>query len=81
LSEQLPPLLLNYANIIALPLPLGVGVCSTHFVMNWRAGQTGAWLGYCPGYPVLGANDGDGIWLASLVAASRDGEHGCAAAD
>ena len=35
------PLLLNYANIIALPLLLGVGVSfNIYFVMNWRAGQT-----------------------------------------
>ena len=34
------PLLLNYANIIALPLLLGVGVSfNIYFVMNWRAGQ------------------------------------------
>jgi hopanoid biosynthesis associated RND transporter like protein HpnN len=37
----LMPLLLNYANIIALPLLLGVGVSfNIYFVMNWRAGQT-----------------------------------------
>jgi hopanoid biosynthesis associated RND transporter like protein HpnN len=31
---------LNYANIIALPLLLGVGVSfNVYFVMNWRAGQ------------------------------------------
>jgi uncharacterized protein len=35
------PLPLNYANIIALPLLLGVGVSfNIYFVMNWRAGQT-----------------------------------------
>jgi uncharacterized protein len=34
-------LMLNYANIIALPLLLGVGVSfNIYFVMNWRAGQT-----------------------------------------
>jgi uncharacterized protein len=34
------PLPLNYANIIALPLLLGVGVSfNIYFVMNWRAGQ------------------------------------------
>src|SRR5205085_11363647 len=32
---------LNYANIIALPLMLGIGVAfDIYFVMNWRAGQT-----------------------------------------
>jgi hopanoid biosynthesis associated RND transporter like protein HpnN len=36
----LAPLPLNYANIIALPLLLGVGVSfNIYFVMNWRAGQ------------------------------------------
>jgi predicted RND superfamily exporter protein len=35
------PLPLNFANIIALPLLLGVGVSfNVYFVMNWRAGQT-----------------------------------------
>ena len=34
------PLMLNYANIIALPLLLGVGVSfNIYFVMNWRAGR------------------------------------------
>jgi predicted RND superfamily exporter protein len=32
---------LNFANIIALPLLLGVGVSfNVYFVMNWRAGRT-----------------------------------------
>jgi hopanoid biosynthesis associated RND transporter like protein HpnN len=35
------PLPLNFANIIALPLLLGVGVSfNIYFVMNWRAGQS-----------------------------------------
>ena len=35
------PLPLNFANIIALPLLLGVGVSfNIYFVMNWRAGRT-----------------------------------------
>ncbi len=35
------PIALNYANIIALPLLLGVGVSfNIYFVMNWRAGET-----------------------------------------
>ncbi len=34
------PLPLNYANIIALPLLLGVGVAfNIYFVMNWRSGR------------------------------------------
>jgi predicted RND superfamily exporter protein len=36
----LMPLPLNYANIIALPLLLGVGVSfNVYFVMNWRDGR------------------------------------------
>ena len=35
------PLTLNFANIIALPLLLGVGVSfNVYFVMGWRAGRT-----------------------------------------
>ena len=35
------PLPLNFANVIALPLLLGVGVSfNIYFVMNWRAGAT-----------------------------------------
>ena len=43
--------LLNYANIIALPLLLGVGVSfNIYFVMNWRAGQTAvSWARPRPG--------------------------------
>lgn len=41
IAMKLLPLPLNYANIIALPLLLGVGVSfNIYFVMNWRAGQT-----------------------------------------
>ena len=37
---KLAGMTLNYANIIALPLLLGVGVSfNIYFVMNWRAGQ------------------------------------------
>ena len=42
LVAVLLPLPLNFANIIALPLLLGVGVSfNIYFVMNWRAGRTG----------------------------------------
>ena len=35
------PLTLNFANIIALPLLLGVGVSfNVYFVMGWRAGRS-----------------------------------------
>jgi predicted RND superfamily exporter protein len=41
LAAVLLPLPLNFANIIALPLLLGVGVSlNIYFVMNWRLGQT-----------------------------------------
>jgi hopanoid biosynthesis associated RND transporter like protein HpnN len=41
ISAVLLPLPLNFANIIALPLLLGVGVSfNVYFVMNWRAGRT-----------------------------------------
>lgn len=40
LITVLLPLPINFANIIALPLLLGVGVSfNIYFVMNWRAGQ------------------------------------------
>ena len=40
LACALLPLTLNFANVIALPLLLGVGVSfNIYFVMNWRAGQ------------------------------------------
>ncbi len=40
LIAVLLPLPLNFANIIALPLLLGVGVSfNIYFVMNWRAGE------------------------------------------
>ena len=39
LAAVLVPLPLNFANVIALPLLLGVGVSfNIYFVMNWRAG-------------------------------------------
>ena len=41
LAVVLLPMPLNFANIIALPLLLGVGVSfNVYFVMNWRAGET-----------------------------------------
>ena len=47
------PLPLNFANIIALPLLLGVGVSfNIYFVMNWRAGAT-SYLGTATARAVL----------------------------
>ena len=41
LGCTLLPLTINFANVIALPLLLGVGVSfNVYFVMNWRAGRT-----------------------------------------
>lgn len=41
LLARLSGMSINYANIIALPLLLGVGVSfNVYFVMNWRAGMT-----------------------------------------
>ena len=58
----LPPLPLNYANIIALPLLLGVGVSfNIYFVMNWRAGQTA----------VLGSPTARAILFSALTTGDR----------
>ncbi len=47
------PLPLNFANIIALPLLLGVGVSfNIYFVMNWRAGAT-SYLGTATARAIL----------------------------
>lgn len=47
------PMPLNFANIIALPLLLGVGVSfNIYFVMNWRAGAT-AYLGTATARAIL----------------------------
>lgn len=47
------PLPLNFANIIALPLLLGVGVSfNIYFVMNWRSGAT-SYLGTATARAVL----------------------------
>jgi len=44
LSHEVNGLALNFANIIALPLLLGVGVgvaFEIYYIMAWRAGKTG----------------------------------------
>ncbi len=72
------PLPLNFANVIALPLLLGVGVSfNIYFVMNWRAGEHSRLASAtAPGGGVLGADHEHGIWLAGPVAPSGHGEHG-----
>lgn len=60
----LAPLPLNYANIIALPLLLGVGVSfNIYFVMNWRAGQSA----------VLGSPTARAILFSALTTATAFG--------
>ena len=55
---------LNYANIIALPLLLGVGVSfNVYFIMNWRMGQTS----------VLGSATARAILYSALTTASAFG--------
>jgi predicted RND superfamily exporter protein len=60
----LAPLPLNYANIIALPLLLGVGVSfNIYFVMNWRAGQSA----------ILGSPTARAILFSALTTATAFG--------
>ncbi len=55
---------LNYANIIALPLLLGVGVSfNIYFVMNWRKGQTS----------VLGSATARAVLYSALTTSSAFG--------
>ncbi|HLB97065.1 MAG TPA: MMPL family transporter, partial [Acetobacteraceae bacterium] len=71
LVAVLLPLPLNYANIIALPLLLGVGVSfNIYFVMNWRAGRT-ALLGSATARAILFSALTTGTAFGSLVL-SRD---------
>ena len=74
---------LNFANIIALPLLLGVGVSfNIYFVMNWRAGRLAILgLGDRAGDRVLGTDHRDRLRLAGTLGASRNCQHGHAAAD
>ena len=75
-------LLLNFANIIALPLLLGVGVSfNIYFVMNWRAGQTRP-LGSATARAVVffRADHRHGVRLAGAVASSGHCQHGHTAA-
>jgi hopanoid biosynthesis associated RND transporter like protein HpnN len=66
-------LLLNYANIIALPLLLGVGVSfNIYFVMNWRAGQTGP-LGSATARAILFSALTTGTAFGSLALAAHPG--------
>ncbi len=69
----LPPLPLNYANIIALPLLLGVGVSfNIYFVMNWRAGQV-AVLGSATARAILFSALTTGTAFGSLALSQHPG--------
>ncbi len=64
LFAVLLPLPLNFANIIALPLLLGVGVSfNIYFVMNWRAGRS---------YP-LGSATARAVLFSALTTATAFG--------
>jgi hypothetical protein len=73
LVSVLLPLPLNFANIIALPLLLGVGVSfNIYFVMNWRAGQT-AMLGSATAWAILFSALTTGTAFGSLALSSHPG--------
>jgi hopanoid biosynthesis associated RND transporter like protein HpnN len=66
-------LMLNYANIIALPLLLGVGVSfNIYFVMNWRAGQS-AVLGSATARAILFSALTTGTAFGSLALSQHPG--------
>jgi uncharacterized protein len=66
-------LLLNYANIIALPLLLGVGVSfNIYFVMNWRAGRTSV-LGSATARAILFSALTTGTAFGSLALSGHPG--------
>lgn len=67
------PLPLNFANIIALPLLLGVGVSfNVYFVMNWRAGAT-RFLGSATARAVLFSALTTGTAFGSLALSAHPG--------
>jgi hypothetical protein len=67
------PLPLNYANIIALPLLLGVGVSfNIYFVMNWRAGRR-AVLGSATARAILFSALTTGTAFGSLALSGHPG--------
>jgi hypothetical protein len=64
---------LNYANIIALPLLLGVGVSfNIYFVMNWRAGRA-AMLGSATARAILFSALTTGTAFGSLALSRHPG--------
>jgi hopanoid biosynthesis associated RND transporter like protein HpnN len=72
-AAVLLPLPLNFANIIALPLLLGVGVSfNIYFVMNWRAGAT-AYLGTATARAILFSALTTGTAFGSLALSAHPG--------
>ena len=73
---------LNFANIIALPLLLGVGVSfNIYFVMNWRRREHALFrIGHRPRRHVLLAHHRHRVRLAGPLGAPRHREHGHLAA-
>ena len=69
---------LNFANIIALPLLLGVGVAfKIYYIMAWRAGQTGLLQSATDARrDVLGAHDGHRLRQPVVVEPPGHVEHG-----
>ena len=73
LFAKLDGLTLNYANIIALPLLLGVGVSfNVYFVMNWRSGLR-SMLGSATARAVLFSALTTGTAFGSLAASADRG--------
>ena len=67
------PMPLNFANIIALPLLLGVGVSfNIYFVMNWRAGQD-RFLGTATARAIMFSALTTGTAFGSLAASRHPG--------
>jgi hopanoid biosynthesis associated RND transporter like protein HpnN len=64
---------LNFANVIALPLLLGVGVSfNIYFVMNWRAGRT-SFLGTATARAIVFSALTTGTAFGSLAASRHPG--------
>jgi hopanoid biosynthesis associated RND transporter like protein HpnN len=73
LVAVLTPVPLNFANIIALPLLLGVGVSfNIYFVMNWRAGQSSI-LGSATARAILFSALTTGTAFGSLALSAHPG--------
>ena len=82
LVAALAPIPLNFANIIALPLLLGVGRLVQYLFCDELAGRTdfGSGLGHGAGNPVLRLDDRNRLRLPGHVGPSRHRQHGHAAA-